>query len=86
MSTQLRCQDDHIWALQAEICNRKVAHETQNNNVKGNKKGGQPYKPEKKRNPSDQMIQRRKNIAAKITGGTMVMIQATHTHRRKAQE
>ena len=37
MYTELRCQEDHIWELQAEICNIKVAHETRNNDVKGKK-------------------------------------------------
>ena len=29
MSTQLRLQEDHIWAIHVELCNLKLASETQ---------------------------------------------------------
>ena len=38
LSTQLRHQKDQIRALQAELCNLKVAAETRTTNVKGNNK------------------------------------------------
>ena len=37
LSTQLRQQEDKIWALQAELCNLKVAAEMKNVEGKTNK-------------------------------------------------
>ena len=43
-TTQLRQQEDHIWALHAEIFNLEVAAVVQTTEVKGPNNGGvQPY-------------------------------------------
>ena len=48
LSMQLMHQEDHSWALKAELCNFKVVAATQTNDMKGNNKGVHPYLREKK--------------------------------------
>ena len=48
LSTKLRYQEDHIWALPAEFCNLKVAAETWTTDMKGSNNTVQPYAREKK--------------------------------------
>ena len=50
LSTQLRQQEDQIWALQAKLCNLNVAAATWSIDVKTNKTG-QPYARDKKQKP-----------------------------------
>ena len=84
LSIQLRHQEDHIQALQAELCNLEVVESMQTNAVKLNNTGGQPYACDKNHKwqwPTDPT---EKNIATKITDGPRIMIQLTHTHWRHA--
>ena len=60
MSTQLRQQEDHIWAQQEELSNLKLAEATHTAEVKINNKGGQKYALKKNRNISGQLIPRKK--------------------------
>ena len=43
LSTQLRQQEDHIQAFQAELCNLKVAAATLSTYMEVNNKGVHPY-------------------------------------------